>query len=142
MQNYLLLMFLVYVVFEVDVDVIQGIVVVQINIIQVVYVVELGVEFLEFVMFDEVVGVVCNGEVEVVFVDKDFLLLVVNEFNGVMVWVIGQDNILLGEGIGMVLCQFDIELKVKFDIVIILMKEDGLLNEMIKKWFGDGVEYF
>ena len=39
--------------------------------------------------------------------------------------------------IGMGLRQSDTELRDKFDAVITEMKEDGSLNELIVKWFGD-----
>ncbi|MTH64791.1 transporter substrate-binding domain-containing protein [Paracoccus shanxieyensis] len=141
-QNYLPPTPSAYAAPEADVDVTQGIVAAQTNTIQAAHVAESGAELLEFATPDEAVGAVRNGEAEAVFADKDFLSPVVNESNGAMVWVTGQDNIPLGEGIGMALRQSDTELKAKFDTAITSMKEDGSLNEMIKKWFGDGAEYF
>jgi len=47
------------------------------------------------------------------------------------------DDVPLGDGIGMGLRQSDTELRDTFDAVITEMKEDGSLNEMLKKWFGD-----
>jgi polar amino acid transport system substrate-binding protein len=43
----------------------------------------------------------------------------------------------VGEGIAIGLRQSDTELKAKFDAAIKSMRDDGSLNTMIKKWFGD-----
>ena len=120
-----------------DVDVTKGVVAAQTNTIQAQHVAESGAELMEFATPDEAVGAVRNGQAEAVFADKDFLAPVVEESGGALVWVTGQDNVPLGEGIGMALRQSDTELKDKFDAAITSMKEDGSLNELIKKWFGE-----
>ncbi|GLK64286.1 transporter substrate-binding domain-containing protein [Paracoccus kondratievae] len=125
-----------------DVDVTQGVVAAQTSTIQAQYVAESGAELLEFATPDEAVGAVRNGEAEAVFADKDFLVPVVEESGGAIVWVTGKDDIPLGEGIGMALRKSDTELREKFDAAISSMKEDGSLNEMIKKWFGDEAVLF
>lgn len=122
---------------EADVDVTKGVIAAQTSTIQAQHVAETGAELLEFATPDEAVGAVRNGQAEAVFADKDFLAPIVNESNGAMVWVTGQDNIRLGEGIGMALRQSDTELKAKFDAAITSMKQDGSLNTLSKKWFGD-----
>ena len=38
--------------------------------------------------------------------------------------------------------QSDAELKEKFDTAITSMKEDGTLNELLKKWFGEDAMLF
>ncbi|MBV1894996.1 MAG: transporter substrate-binding domain-containing protein, partial [Rhodobacteraceae bacterium] len=43
----------------------------------------------------------------------------------------------LGGGVGMGLRESDTELRGKFDAAITSMKEDGSLNELLKKWFGE-----
>jgi polar amino acid transport system substrate-binding protein len=48
----------------------------------------------------------------------------------------------LGGGVGMGLRESDKELKAKFDTAIQSMKDDGSLNAMIKKWFGDAALTF
>lgn len=122
---------------EADVDVTKGVIAAQTSTIQAQHVAETGAELLEFATPDEAVGAVRNGQAEAVFADKDFLAPIVSESNGAMVWVTGQDNIRLGEGIGMALRQSDTELKAKFDAAITSMKQDGSLNTLSKKWFGD-----
>lgn len=83
-----------------------------------------------------------NGEADAVFADKDFLAPFVEESGGEIVWVDGFDTVKLGEGIGMGLRQSDNELKEKFDAAITSMKEDGSLNELLKKWFGEDAMQF
>src|SRR5690606_32234623 len=90
-----------------DVDVTQGVVAAQTSTIQAQYVAESGAELLEFATPDEAVGAVRNGEAEAVFADKDFLVPVVEESGGAIVWVTGKDDIPLGEGIGMALRKSD-----------------------------------
>ena len=120
-----------------DVDVTKGVIAAQTSTIQAQHVAESGAELLEFPTPDEAVGAVRNGQAEAVFADKDFLAPIVDESGGAMVWVNGQDNIRLGDGIGMALRQSDTELKAKFDAAITAMKQDGSLNALSKKWFGD-----
>jgi polar amino acid transport system substrate-binding protein len=48
----------------------------------------------------------------------------------------------LGGGVGLGLRESDTELKGKFDAAIQSMKDDGTLNTMIKKWFGDAALVF
>ncbi|MEE2862271.1 MAG: transporter substrate-binding domain-containing protein [Pseudomonadota bacterium] len=120
-----------------DVDVEGGVVAAQTSTIQAGHVAETGATLLEFANPDETVAAVRNGEADAVFADKDFLAPIVEESGGELVWVEGYDTVPLGEGIGMGLRQSDTELRDKFDAVITEMKEDGSLNELIVKWFGD-----
>lgn len=132
-----------YAALAADVDV-EGDVVVaaQTNTIQAGHVAETGATLLEFATPDETVAAVRNGEADAVFADKDFLAPIVAQSNGELVWVEGFDTVPLGDGIGMGLRQSDAELKDKFDTVITAMKEDGTLNTMIKKWFGEDAMIF
>lgn len=132
-----------YAALSADVDV-EGDVVVaaQTNTIQAGHVAQTGATLLEYATPDETVAAVRNGEAEAVFADKDFLAPIVAESGGQLVWVEGHDNVPLGEGIGMGLRQSDAELKEKFDAVITAMKEDGSLNTLIRKWFGEEAQVF
>ena len=114
----------------------------QTNTIQANHVAESGATLLEFATPDETVAAVRNGESDAVFADKDFLAPMVAESDGALVWVAGHDDIRLGEGFGIGLRQSDTELLEKLDAAIISMKEDGTLNEMLKKWFGDEAVQF
>lgn len=132
-----------YAALSADVDV-EGDVIVaaQTNTIQAGHVAETGATLLEYATPDETVAAVRNGEADAVFADKDFLVPIVEESGGEMVWVDGFDAVPLGEGIGMGLRQSDADLKDKFDAAITAMKDDGSLNVLIKKWFGDDAQVF
>jgi polar amino acid transport system substrate-binding protein len=126
-----------YAALSADVDVEGGIVAAQTNTIQAGHVANTGATLLEFPNPDQTVAAVRNGEADAVFADKDFLAPIVEESGGELVWVEGFDTVPLGEGIGMGLRQSDNELREQFDTAITAMKEDGSLNELIVKWFGE-----
>ncbi|KAB2883253.1 MAG: transporter substrate-binding domain-containing protein [Albidovulum sp.] len=113
---------------------IKGVVAAQTATIQAAYVAESGATLLEYPTPDETIAAVRNGEADVVLADKDYLLPAVNESNGELVVV---DQVQIGGGVGMGLRESDTELKAKLDAAITSMKDDGTLNTMIKKWFGE-----
>ena len=115
---------------------IKGVVAAQTATIQAAYVAESGATLLEYPTPDETIAAVRNGEADVVLADKDFLMPIVNESNGELVVV---DQIQIGGGVGMGLRESDTELKAKFDAAIQSMKDDGTLNPLIVKWFGEDV---
>ncbi len=117
-----------------DADLEGGVIAAQVNTIQAGFVAESGATLLEFATPDETVNAVRTGEADAVFADKDFLVPIV-ESDAEFVFV-GED-VPLGGGVGMGLRETDTELKAKFDAAITSMKEDGTLNAMIIKWFGE-----
>ena len=117
-----------------DVDLEGGIVAAQTSTIQAGYIAESGATLVEFATPEETVAAVRNGEADAVFADKDFLVPIVEE-SAEMMFV--GDDVPLGGGIGLGLRESDTELKEKFDAAITSMKEDGTLNTMLKKWFGE-----
>lgn len=131
-----------YAALAADVDVEGGIVAAQTSTIQAGYVAESGATLIEFPNPDQAVAAVRNGEADAVFADKDFLAPIVEESNGELVWVEGYDTVPLGEGIGMGLRQSDTELREKFDAAITEMKQDGSLNQLLVKWFGEDAMVF
>ncbi|MEP3686605.1 MAG: transporter substrate-binding domain-containing protein [Sulfitobacter dubius] len=124
-----------YVAASEEADLEGGVVAGQTATIQAGYVAESGATLIEFATPEETVAAVRNGEADAVFADKDYLVPIVEESGGELMFV-GED-VPLGGGIGMGLRQSDTELRDTFDAVITEMKEDGSLNEMLKKWFGD-----
>ena len=52
------------------------------------------------------------------------------------------NEVQLGGGVGIGLRETDTELKDKLNAAIQSMKDDGTLNTMIKKWFGDEAVVF
>ncbi|WP_323715476.1 transporter substrate-binding domain-containing protein [Paracoccus aminovorans] len=115
---------------------IEGTVAAQTSTIQAGYIAESAATLLEFPTGEETIAAVRNGEADAVFADRDFLAPYVNESNGDLVWVEGQDKVVVGEGIAIGMRKSDTELKGKFDKAIESMKADGSLNAMIQKWYG------
>ena len=81
-----------------------------------------------------------NGEADAVFADKDYLVPIVEESGGALTFV--AEDVQLGGGVGMGLRESDTELRDKFDAAIQSMKDDGTLNTLIVKWFGEDVDTF
>ena len=133
-QNYIPPASSAYAALTADADVKAGVVAAQVGTIQAGYVAESGATLLEFATPDETVAAVRNGEADAVFADKDYLVPVVEESNGEFSWA--GEEVQLGGGVGMGLRESDTELKEKFNLAIQSMKDDGTLNELIKKWFG------
>ncbi|MFV0384751.1 transporter substrate-binding domain-containing protein [Paracoccus sp. (in: a-proteobacteria)] len=129
-----------YAALNADADTGAGVIAAQTGTIQAGYVAESGATLLEFATGDETIAAVRNGEADAVFADKDFLAPSVNESNGELVFV--SDPVSLGDGMGIGLRKSDTELKAKFDAAIQSMKDDGTLNAMITKWFGDEAKTF
>jgi polar amino acid transport system substrate-binding protein len=118
-----------------DADIAGGVVAAQTNTIQAGYIAETGATLLEFATYDETIAAVRNGEADAVFADKDALAPTVEEAGGELTFL--GDDVPLGGGVGMGLRESDGELKGKFDAAITSMKEDGSLNALIVKWFGE-----
>jgi polar amino acid transport system substrate-binding protein len=123
-----------YAALSADADIEGGVIAAQTGTIQANHVVDSGATLLEFPTPDETIAAVRNGEADAVMADKDFLVPIVEGDAG-MVFV-GED-VPLGGGIGMGFRQSDDELREKFSAAIQTLKDDGSLNEMIKKWLGE-----
>lgn len=123
-----------------DADLTGGVIAAQTSTIQAGYVAESGATLLEFATYDETVAAVRNGEADAVFADKDALAPTVEESGGEMVFA--GDDVPLGGGIGLGLRESDDDLREQFDAAIQSMKDDGSLNELIVKWFGDDAKVF
>ena len=116
-------------------DVKTAIIAAQTATIQAGYIAESGATLVEFATPEETVAAVRNGEADAVFADRDYLAPLVEESGGELMFV-GTD-VPLGGGVGMGLRESDAELRSKFDAAITSMKEDGTLNALLKKWFGE-----
>ncbi|MDJ1017100.1 MAG: transporter substrate-binding domain-containing protein [Paracoccaceae bacterium] len=123
-----------YMAMSEGVDLEGGVIAAQSNTIQSAYIAETGAVLLEFATPDETIAAVLNGEADAVFADADFLLPKAEESGDLM--LVGEP-VPLGGGVGMGIRETDGELKAKFDAAITSMKEDGTLNELLIKWFGD-----
>lgn len=139
-QNYMPPAASAYVGLNADVDVATGVIAAQATTIQAGHVAASGATLLEFATPEETVASVRNGEADAVFADKDYLVPIVEESGGELTFV-GED-VPLGGGIGIGLRESDTELRAKFDAAIQTMKDDGTLNTLIVKWFGEGAATF
>ena len=128
-----------YVALSEDVDLENGIIAAQTATIQAAHVAEGSATLIEFATPDETIAAMKNGEADAVFADKDYLKPFVEETGEF--YFVGED-VPLGGGVGMGLRESDTELKEKFNAAITSMKEDGTLNTMITKWFGDDAQTY
>ena len=138
-QNYMPPTSSLYVAMDEGADLTGGVIAAQVNTIQAAHVAESGATIIEFATPDETVAAVRNGEADAVFADGDYLMGIANEDADLM--VVGEP-VPLGGGIGMGLREGDTELMEKFDAAITTLKEDGTINEMIVKWFGEEAETY
>ncbi|TMV09568.1 transporter substrate-binding domain-containing protein [Ruegeria sediminis] len=134
-QNYIPPAASAFVAASEGVDLSGGVIAAQTATIQAGYVAESGATLVEFATPEETIAAVRNGEADAVFADKDYLVPLVAESNNELMFV--GDDVPLGGGVGMGLRESDGELREKFDVAITSMKEDGTLNELIRKWFGE-----
>ena len=128
-----------YVALSEDAD-LTGVVAAQTSTLQSGYIAESGATLLEFATADEIVAALRNGEADAVFFDTDYLAPIVEESGGELTFV--GEGVPLGGGVGMGLRESDTELKEKFNAAITSMKEDGTLNTMITKWFGEDAQTY
>ncbi|MEM6305086.1 MAG: transporter substrate-binding domain-containing protein [Pseudomonadota bacterium] len=117
------------------VDLEGGVIAAQTATIQAAFIAESGATLLEFATYDETIAAVMSGEADAVFADKDALAPTVEASSGELTFT--GDDVPLGGGVGMGVRESDGELREKFDAAIAEMKEDGTLNAMIVKWFGE-----
>jgi polar amino acid transport system substrate-binding protein len=118
-----------------DPDLEGGVIAAQVNTIQAGHVAESGATLVEFASPDETIAAVRSGEADAVLADSDYLRPIVEQSGGELE-IVG-DPVELGGGIGIGVRESDTELKAALDSAIQAMKEDGTLNPMITKWFGD-----
>lgn len=133
-QNYFPPAASAYVALTADADIAGGVVSAQVSTIQAGYVAESGATLVEFATPDETIAAVRNGESVAVFADRDFLVPIVAESGGELMFV--GEPVQLGGGVGLGVRESDTELKEKLNAAIQSMKDDGSLNVLIEKHFG------
>jgi len=112
-----------------------GVVAAQTGTIQASHIASTGRTLVEFATPDETIAAVRNGEADAVLADKSYLAPIVAESGGELTFV--AEDVMIGGGVGMGLRESDGELRETFDDVISTMKNDGSLDALIVKWFGE-----
>ncbi|MEM1129465.1 MAG: transporter substrate-binding domain-containing protein [Pseudomonadota bacterium] len=128
-----------FVALDEGIDVSDAVIAVQTGTIHANYVADSGATLVEFSTPDDTVAAVRNGEVDAVFADKAFLQPIVDESDGELVVI--NDEVSLGNGLGIGIRQSDTELKSKLDAAIQSMKDDGSLNTLIGKWLPSATQF-
>jgi len=118
----------------------SGVIAVQSNTVQAGVVADGTADGLEFPTPDETISAVRNGEADAVLADKNFLQAYVDDSGGDLVFI--GDDFYPGAGTGAGIRQSDNELRETFTAIIMEMREDGSINELIEQWFGDGIAKF
>ena len=136
-QNYLPPAPSSYVALNDDVSLEGAVVAAQTGTVQSAYIAQTDATLLEYATIDEVLAAVRNGEADAAFGDHEVVRPYVEESEDLT--FIG-DQVSLDEGIGIGVRQSDDELREKLNAAIASMKEDGSLNEMITKWFGEDAQ--
>ncbi|NCO86376.1 MAG: transporter substrate-binding domain-containing protein [Rhodobacterales bacterium] len=139
-QNYLQPQPSAYVGLTDDAALIEGTVAAQVSTIHAGAVAASGATLLEFSTPDETIAAVRGGEADAVFADKDYLVPLVEASGGELTFI-GED-VMLGGGVGMGVRESDTALKDTMNAAITSMKEDGSLNALIVKWFGEEAPLF
>ena len=99
-----------------------------------------GPILLEYELVPEAIAAVLSGEADAALVDLAFARESMAEHEG-MLTIVGPD-VKLDLGVGIGIREGDGELKDKLDQAIGEMKDDGTLNALITKWFGDEANGF
>jgi polar amino acid transport system substrate-binding protein len=129
-----------YVALSDGVDLTGGVIAAQTSTIQAGHVVDTGASLLEFPTPEETIAAVRAGEADAVLADRDYLVPIVDASGGELVFV--GDPVPLGGGVGMGIRESDTALKEAMDAAITSMKEDGTLNELLIKWFGEETQTY
>ena len=122
-------------------DVINGNVAVQVNTIQHAYLADSGVTTIISLPAEDSIAAVRRGEADAVFADKIFLQRFVADSGGELVFV-GPEVAFDSDQVGIGVRESDSVLKSRLNAAIRAMKEDGALNALIRKWYGEDAATF
>ena len=121
-------------------EAVNGRVAAQLATVHADYLSESGAPLLEYDLAEELFEAVLSGEVDAALVDREFAREGIAE-NGDRLTVVGPD-VILDSGIGIGVREDAGELKQELDKAIVAMKDDGSLNDLIRKWFDANAETF
>ncbi|MFC3569003.1 transporter substrate-binding domain-containing protein [Paracoccus simplex] len=122
-----------YVALDEGADLEGGIIAVQTGTVQASHIAGTKATMLEYPNIDQVFAAVRNGEADAAFGDHEVMRPFVEDSDDLI--FVGE-QVRLDEGIGIGLRQSDNALRDKLNAAIDSMKQDGSLNEMIRKYFG------
>ncbi len=122
-------------------DVLKGKVAVQVNTIQSDFLEEEGITRIIFLPGEDPVEAVRNGDADAVFADKIFLESFVEDSGGDLIFV-GPEVAFDFQHASIGVRENDSELKSRLNAAISAMKDDGTLNDLIRKWYGEDAETF
>ncbi|WP_028711115.1 MULTISPECIES: transporter substrate-binding domain-containing protein [unclassified Paracoccus (in: a-proteobacteria)] len=128
-----------YVALEEGANLETGIVAVQIGTVQASHIADTQATMLEYPNIDQVFAAVRNGEADAAFGDHEVMRPFVEDSEDLI--FVGE-QVRLDEGIGIGVRQSDNELREKLNAAIGAMKQDGSLNELIKKHFGEDAQTY
>ncbi|WP_397542254.1 transporter substrate-binding domain-containing protein [Roseovarius salis] len=114
-----------------DVELDEAVVAAQTGTIQAAFIADKGWTLVEYATPEETIAAVRNGEADAVLADKSYLKPIAEEEADLML-LDREESI--GGGVGLGVRESDEELQATLDEAIQSMKDDGSLNEMIKKW--------
>ncbi|MFC6637621.1 transporter substrate-binding domain-containing protein [Sulfitobacter sp. JBTF-M27] len=118
-----------------EMDPSTGVIAAQSGTIQAAHIASMeGATLVEFATPEETVAAVKNGEADAVLADKSFLAPIAEAEADLMLL---EQQELIGGGIGLGVRESDGELRAKLNTAIQSMKDDGSLNELIKKWLPE-----
>ena len=117
-------------------DVTRGRVAVQTATVQADYLEGKVTELIDYGLAEETIEAVLNGDADSTFASQSYLKDIVSDSQGQLDFV--GSPVLLDSGVGIGVREEDGELLGKLDDAIGSMKEDGSLNALILRWFGEG----
>ena len=121
-------------------DALNGMIGAGVSTVHSAYLSESGADFVEIEGSDAIFAALLAGEVDAILVDREFGHVNIANSEG-RLSVLGSP-IILDKGIGAGVREDDNGLRQKLDEAISAMKEDGSLNDLIRKWFNEDAEVF
>ena len=97
-------------------------------------------ELIDYGLAEETIQAVLDGDADSTFASHSYLKDIVAASQGQLDFV--GSPVLLDSGVGIGVREEDEELREKLDEAISSMKEDGSLNALIIRWFGEGEPTF
>ncbi len=120
-------------------DAAQGIVAAMEETIYSDYFRSIGREYVGFENSPSSVDALLSGEIDAILVDRGFAIERITETEGQFA-IVGPE-VSLGQGLGIGIRE-DSPLRERFNEAIESMKEDGTLNDLLRKWVGEDSDTF